>query len=161
MASKENKILDFKLEGNKLIAMSCWIKNDVSYMGYANGYMIAHKSLKLIKADSSNFNQEITMRENLADLSKKYTISKFKFIFEFMRKLRQNINEYELIGFDTGHSFNRHYSRHNVETDLKEFFKLGLSYSEKVDNLENLIKDLEEILSKLELELKNRKNGNT
>ncbi len=157
---REYKILQVKNEGGKLIWFSAWIKNDRPDCGYANGYVIIHKDKGVQNAiesdvlgiDKINAIQEITFNQYAKEV---LDHKDWVFVVEMIKAHKAKIEDYFIVGFDTYHSYNRHYKRHNVEMSLKDFanaldgfdFKKALIKA-KIREAETALKDLKQLLIK-------------
>lgn len=158
------KILKIKIEKSKLNWFSVWIKNDLGSFGYANGYVVTHKSLNIKEALKnpilkSKLPQEICLNIPANDL---IGIKKWGFLPEMMQAHNANINDFQVVGFDTTKESNYkgHYRKHNVESALREFSQKLTSLDFRIEPtkkeaLKIKIKNVEIALNELKQTLKN------
>jgi len=156
------KILKIVSKKGKLDWFSVWIKNDSGSFGYANGYVITHKNLNIKEALKNpilkcKLSKEIYLNLPAKDLP---NVKKWGFLPEMMQAHNANINDFQVVGFDTTKesSYKGHYRKHNVESALRHFSKTLISLDaprqilqSKIENVEIALNELKQTLKKYSL----------
>ena len=153
------KIIKIETKKAQLKWFSAWIKNDLNAFGYANGYVIVHKSLNIQEALNddlfkSKLPQEVALNERADVLAKR---EKWSFLNQIMQTYKADISEFYIVGFDTtkASSYKGHYRKHNVESALRHFGTTLTTLNLPKEILKSKIENVEKALNELKETLKN------